>query len=287
MSRRIIPQGVTGGLFSLAAFGSYATHDALVKFLGGAYPVFQIIFFGSLFGFPWLFLLMYRQGSFSLRPRHPWWVASRTIASLITGVTVFYAFTRLPLAEVYAIIFATPLVITAMSIPILGEAVGWRRWSAIAAGLIGVLIVLRPGVSPLTLAHLAALAAVFSGGFVSITLRKISHDERNTVLMFYPLLINFSAMALILPMVWVPMTPGHLAINAGMAGLGFLAMVCLYAAYRRAPVSVVAPMQYSQILWASLYGAMFFGEIPSLRVAFGAGIIILSGGFVLWRESRG
>jgi drug/metabolite transporter (DMT)-like permease len=208
------------------------------------------------------------------------------MASITTALTIFYAFKTLPLAEVYAIIFATPLVITALSIPILGERVGWRRWMAILVGLVGVVIVLQPGVTPISLAHLATVVAVFSGAFVSITIRKIAADERTGTMMFYPTAVNILVMIPLLPGTWITPDATALAMSAAMAAFGYGGMMFLLAAYRRAGAAVVAPMQYSQMLWAVLYGALFFAEIPAPRVAYGAAIIIASGIYILWRESR-
>jgi drug/metabolite transporter (DMT)-like permease len=280
------PNGLLGGLLALAAFATFATHDTFIKALGATYATYQIIFFGALFSVPFLLLTMWRERSFDIRPRHPRWIAARMVASIITALTIFYAFTNLPLAEVYAIIFATPLVITAMSIPILGEQVGWRRWLAILVGLGGVIVVLGPGTTTLSLGHFATLVAVFTGGFISITLRKIGNDERTGTLMFYPTATNILLMLPLLPGVWITPDAPALAMSAGMAVFGYGGMMFLLAAYRRASAAVVAPMQYSQMLWAVLYGALFFNEMPAPRVAIGATIIIASGIYILWRESR-
>ena len=280
------PNGLLGGLLALCAFATFATHDTFIKALGVTYSTYQIIFFSSLFSIPYLIFTMWRARSFSIRPKHPRWIAARAVASITTALTIFYAFKTLPLAEVYAIIFATPLVITALSIPILGEQVGWRRWVAILVGLSGVIVVLQPGATPLSLAHLATLVAVFSGAFVSITLRRIGKDERTGTLMFYPIAINTLLMVPLLPGAWIAPDLTALAMSALMAAFGYGGMLFLLAAYRRAGAAVVAPMQYSQMLWAVLYGALFFSETPAPRVFWGAAIIIASGIYILWRESR-
>ena len=151
---------LSGVLFSLTSFAVFASHDAVIKYLGGSYMPFQILFFSVLLSFPLVTLMLMRDREAStLRPVHPWWVAARTGAGAITGAAAFYAFTVLPLAQVYAFIFAAPLLITVLSIPILGERVGLHRWSAVALGLVGVLIVLRPGATEISLGHIAAMVA--------------------------------------------------------------------------------------------------------------------------------
>ena len=135
-----------GALLSLAAFGIYATHDVVVKFLGSDYSAVQIIFFSGLLSFPLVsVMLLGDKLDGNLMPRHPWWSALRAIAATVTGLMGFYAFSKLPLAQCYAIFFAMPLLITLMAIPMLGEKVGLRRGLAVVVGLLGVLVVLRPG----------------------------------------------------------------------------------------------------------------------------------------------
>lgn len=275
-----------GALFSLAAFGIFATHDVVVKYLGGSYAAFQIIFFSVLFAFPLVMLMLMRdQTRGTLIPAHPWWTAARTVAAVITGSSAFYAFSVLPLAQVYAILFAAPLIITLLAIPILGERVGIHRGLAVIVGLVGVLVVLRPGATELTLGHAAALLAAFGGAMASIIVRKIGKDERNQVLLLYPMMANFVLMAAILPFVYRPVPLGDLGLMAVISGLGLLGGMLVIAAYKAADAAIVAPMQYSQILWAAVYGVLFFDELPDFWTWVGAGIIIASGLYIVLRES--
>ena len=176
-----------GAALALFAFALFAAHDVVVKFLGGQYSVFQIIFFSVLLSFPLVLLMLMRDATKgTLIPVHPWWSAARTVAIIITGSSAFYAFSAIPLAQVYAILFAAPLLITILSIPILGEKVGPHRWGAIIVGLAGVLVVIRPGATDLELGHFAAVAAAVCGAFASVIVRKIGRDERSAVLLLYP-----------------------------------------------------------------------------------------------------
>ncbi len=276
-----------GVIFALLAFALFSSHDVIVKTLGAHYAPFQIVFFSVLFGFPLATLMLMRDPtSGNLRPVHPWWTALRTGATVVTASTGFYAFSTLPLAQVYAILFAAPLLITVLSIPILGERVGLHRWIAVAVGLAGVLVVLRPGVEPLQPGHIAAIVAAVGAAVASVIVRKIGRDERSVVMLLYPMVANFAAMGMVLPFVYEPLPVEHLGAVAVMSALAFAAMLFLIAAYRRANAAVIAPMQYSQILWATLFGAWFFGETPDRFTALGAGIIILSGVYIVFRESR-
>jgi len=276
-----------GALYALAAFAIYSTHDVVVKFLGGVYSPFQIVFFSTLFGFPIVAVMLMRDPEdANLRPRRPLWTLSRTAASVITTSSAFYAFSVLPMAQTYAIIFAAPLLITVLAIPILGESVGWRRGLAVLAGLVGVLVVLQPGSTALSPGHLAALAAAIFSAIAAVIVRKIGGEERSAVLLLYPMMANFLIMACAMPFVYRPLPALHLGGMATIAALGFCGAMCHIAAYRRGSAVVVAPMQYSQILWAALYGAAFFAETPDRNTAIGATIIIASGLYVVFREER-
>lgn len=276
-----------GALFALLAFGVFSTHDVIVKILGGIYSPFQIVFFSVLLSFPLAMVMLIRDARpGTLVPVHPWWLALRTGAAVVTGVSAFYAFSVLPLAQTYAILFAAPLLITILAIPVLGEKVRLRRWMAVLVGLVGVLVVLRPGQTDLTLGHLAALAAAIGGSLASIVVRKIGSEERPVVMLLYPMLVNFVLMACALPFVYIPMPIEHLGMLAVIAVFAWIASRLVIAAYQSGEAAIIAPMQYSQIIWASLFGYFFFDEVIDQATAIGAGIIIASGMYIVLRESR-
>ncbi len=277
-----------GALFSLAAFALFATHDVFIKLLGESYSPFQIIFFTTLMSFPLTTLMLLRDETRdNLRPHHPWWTALRTLCAVIATVCAFYAFSVLPLAQTYAILFAMPLLITILAIPILGESVGWRRAVAVIVGLAGVVVVLRPTATTLSLGHAAALGAATFSAIAGIIIRKIGREERSVVLILYPLLANFLLMALWMPSSYQPMPLTHLTFVALISILGFAAGLLLIAAYRSAEAAIVAPMQYSQIVWATLFGSVLFGEQTDATTLLGAAIIIASGLYIVFRENAG
>lgn len=277
-----------GAALSLAAFGAYATHDVVVKLLGEDYTAFQIMFFSGLMGFPLVtMMLMGDRRDGTLIPRHPWWSILRSVSAVATGVMGFFAFSQLPLATCYAIFFAMPLLITLMAIPMLGEKVGIRRGIAVIVGLCGVLIVLRPGGGEgFSIGHVAALGAAVTGALTSVIVRKIGNEERSVVLMLYPMVLTSFAMGAVMPVVYEPMPVEHLGLTAVMAFLGMLGALGIIAAYRAAPAVIVAPMQYSQILWAALYGWLFFDEGVDLYTAIGSAVIIASGIYIVLREGK-
>lgn len=276
-----------GALISLAAFGLYSTHDVVVKLLGEHYTSFQIIFFSGLLSFPVVSLLLLSDKTDgNLVPRHPWWSLARSVTGVATGAMGFYAFSVLPMAQCYAMLFAMPLVITILSIPMLGEKVGFHRGVAVAVGLAGVLIVLRPGAEPMSLGHLAGIGAAVMGALSSVIVRKIGKNERSIVLMMYPMLVSVLAMGLLMPFVYRPMPVEHLALNGVVAVLGMCGAFLMILAYRAAPAVIVAPMQYSQILWAAFYGWLLFSEEIDLWTGVGSAVIIASGIYIVLREGR-
>lgn len=276
-----------GALISLAAFGLYATHDVVVKVLGNHYSSFQILFFSGLLSFPVVsILLMSDRTDGNLVPRHPWWSLARSLTGVATGAMGFYAFSVLPMAQCYAMLFAMPLIITLLSIPMLGEKVGLHRGIAVVVGLLGVLIVLRPGAVPLSMGHLAGLGAAVCGALSSVIVRKIGKNERSVVLMMYPMLASVLLMGLLMPFVYRPMPVEHLGLAGVVALLGLCGAFLTILAYRTAPAVIVAPMQYSQILWAALYGWLIFDEKIDEWTGIGSAVIIASGIYIVLREGK-
>lgn len=284
----IVNANIRGACFALIAFAIYSGHDVVVKILGGFYSPVQIIFFSVMFSFPLVMFLLIRDPiDGNLRPRHPWWTLLRTASTVVTALSAFYAFSVLPMAQTYAILFATPLFITLLAIPILGEKIGIRRGLAIVVGLCGVLIVLRPGGAELTLGHAAALLSACCSSLASVIVRRIGKEERSVVLVLYPMMANFILLGAALPFVYRPMPIEHLGLVSVIAIGGFAGLLLVIGAYRAAEAAIVAPMQYSQMLWAALYGYLIFDEGLDGMTVLGAGVIIASGVYIVLREARG
>ena len=279
---------LTAAILGLVAFAFFSTHDVFVKQLGEIYHPVQIVFFATLLSFPIITIeLIFEQKPGHLRPIHPWWVLLRSISVPVSAISAFFAFTLLPLAEVYAFIFASPIIITLLAIPILGERIGMARFIAIAIGLAGVLVVLRPGVSEFGFGQIAALVAAFTGSLNAIIARKIGREERSVVLILYPLLGNLLITAILLPFVYDPIA----LIDLGrLALVGFLlvcAMGIMVLAYSKGDAVAVAPMQYSQMIWATIFGHYVFNEWPDQMTIIGSIIIAVSGLLIVLRESLG
>ncbi len=273
-------------LLGLAAYAIFSTHDVIVKGLGATYSPIQIVFFSALLGFPVItFYLIGDPTPRRLRPVHPWWVALRSVSGTISAICAFYAFAVLPLSEAYSFIFATPLLITLLAVPLLGEKIRLRRGLAILVGLAGVLIVLRPGVSAISAGHIAALGAAFAAALNAVIVRRISNDEHVVVMVLYPMITNLLITAVALPFVYVDVKLHDLALFGLTSFLVLCGMTLVVSAYSRGSAIVVAPMQYSQMIWGILYGALLFGEWPAWQTYLGVAVIVASGIYILKREA--
>ncbi|MGQ0565868.1 MAG: DMT family transporter [Gemmobacter sp.] len=277
-----MPAHLRGALLGLAAFGLYALYDITIKYLGGAYSPVQILFCAGLFALPMVLAqVQATTGPKGLRPVLPGWMALRALVALVNGVLGAFAFALLPLAEAYAVFFTMPLMIALLGVFLLGEPMDLRRGLAVLCGLAGVAVALQPGQAPVTAGHLAALAAAALGALNYVILRRTGRVERPAVLLFWPMAVQLGATGLAMPFLWRPMPPSDLALTLLMAVELVAGGLVIIAAYRAAPVIVVAPMQYSQILWGVAFGALFFDEGLDLPTAIGILIIVASGLVIL------
>jgi S-adenosylmethionine uptake transporter len=278
---------LTGALFAIAAFGLYSGYDISVKFLGGGYSAFQIIFFAGLLALPLVMVFaMADKDQGSLRPVRPGLLAFRVVVVVFNGIIGPYAFANLPLAQCYAIFFTMPIFITLLAVPMLGEKIDLVRGMAVVLGLVGVIIALDPAAAPLQIAHLAAILGAMSGALNYVLLRKTGGTERTIVLMLYPMIAQTLVLALIVPFHYQPMPLADLAVTAFMGATLVAGSILIIAAYRRARAIIIAPMQYSQIFWATLFGILLFDETISLPTLIGTALIILAGVIIVAGQDK-
>lgn len=279
---------LAGIAFALLGFALFSTHDAIIKSFGGSIAVVQIMFFSTLFSFPWVSTMVLSDGAeANFRPRHPFMLVARTLTGLGSGGCAFFAFMHLPFAEVYGLLFTTPLLITLLSVPFLGERLGIARISAVLVGFSGVLVMLPLGASGFSLGHIAALCAALFSSINAILTRKIGPDEREVVMIMMPMGISLIILAVLLQYNYGPINRIHLNQLMAIGTLGFFAQFCIISAYKRSDAAVIAPMQYSQLIWAIIYGSLFFNESVSTKQILGATIIVASGLIILYRERKG
>jgi drug/metabolite transporter (DMT)-like permease len=269
------------------AVGLYSIMDAMIKWLGPSYPTMELVFFRSLFAFIPITYVLWRSGSLAgLRTRNPLGHAARSLAGLISISLFFYAYTRMPLANVVAISFAAPLLVTALSVPLLGERVGWRRWSAVLAGFLGVVVMVKPDAGLFDRIAVIALVATVFYALVIVSIRKLSRTETPTAIVFYYALTSTLITGAVLPFVWVmPDAEGWvLLILVGV--IGGIAQFAMTHAYRLGDVSVIAPFDYMHIIWAALLGFFIWGEVPGNSIWLGTAIVMASGVYILFREAH-
>jgi S-adenosylmethionine uptake transporter len=278
---------LNGALLGLLGMGLFAVSDITIRFLGEGYDPFQIIFFAGLMSVPLIAgFAMADPTPGPLRPVLPRLMALRCAVVVVNGVLGTYAFANLPLAQAYAIFFTMPIFIALLSALFLRERIDLPRGAAVVAGLLGVVVALDPGAATLEWAHAAALAGAITGAGNYVIIRKSGGQERTVVMILYPLMLQLATAALVLPFVYIPMPLRDLALTALMATAAFAGYFAIIAAYRRAPGLVVAPMQYSQIIWAAIFGAILFGEAMSWQTLVGTAVIILSGIVIVARQDR-
>jgi drug/metabolite transporter (DMT)-like permease len=285
---RFVNQGV---LIALLAYASFSWHDAAVKSLSGQLSVFAIGFFSSIFaGLAILVLARPRDGRWRdfWRMRRPWAVQARALTGVSAGLLGIYALTTIPLAEAYALIFLAPLIVTILSGLALGEEIGPWRWLAVIVGFAGVLLVVRPGFRAIHPGHVSAFGVALSVALSVILMRSLAGGEKRTsilgTLILYAVTVQGTAVLVTGPALPNPSQLAWIAVAGTFGGLG---QIGLLAATRRAPASAVAPMHYSQIAWAILLGALFFGEYPDLLAAAGLAVIAAAGLLTVLRERSG
>lgn len=275
---------VKGLLLGLLGFGLFSVADSTIKFLGDRYQAVQIVAFASLFTLPLIALLWLRNRG-RLRPVHPWLMAIRTLALVANALLVTYAFTTLPLAQAYAIFFTVPLIVTVVAWPLLGDRVDLMGGIAVLVGLAGVIVALNPGRVEFGLGHLAAIGGTLMAAVHYLIVRKTGGVESAVAMLLYPVAAQCLVAVLLLPGRYVSMPLQDIATLATISVTGMAGTLVMFAAYRAAPPVVVAPMQYSQIAWAALFGALFFAEPMSAMTAIGMGIIAGAGMLLVARRN--
>ncbi len=271
----------------LGAVAAFAGMDASMKLLAAQYAPLQVGALRGLASLPWVLLwAIVSAGWRSLRPVRIGLHLLRAALGVAMMAGFVYGLARLPLSTAYAITFVAPLLVTALAVPILGERVGPRRWSAIVLGLLGVAVILRPGGSLFSLAGLAVLAAALCYAVGAITVRILTRtDSTQAAVVWMIALLGLGAALLAWPQ-WQPIRRADLGIIALVGGFGAFGQVLLTEAFRLGEASRVAPLEYTALLWSLGLDLALWGVLPDALTWAGAGIIVLSGLYLLRREHR-
>ena len=287
MTAALRRQPLLGLAYMAAAVFLFAAMDAAAKGLAGAYPLVEIVVFSrAISPFFALVIAWHKGGLHTLRTRHFGWHLARTAANGATLATFFGALFFLPLADTVAITFVSPLIMCAMAVPMLGERIGWRRWVAIVIGFLGVLVITQPGGTGFGWGALLALGAAFGDALgINIT-RRMSATESSHSMLFWSSVLIIAGFGAALPFQWVTPQGIDWLIVAVLAGAGSLAQFSLAQAFRYGEVSQLAPLEYGALVWATLFGFVFWRELPSAVVLAGVAIIVASSAYVAHREAK-
>jgi drug/metabolite transporter (DMT)-like permease len=276
----------------------FAAMSALVRQLGDVAPIGQMVFFRSAFAILPVVLVYAIRGELAtaVRTSRPLGQLGRGLLSVGGMFTNFSALTRLPLADATAISFASPLITVALAAIILKERVRIYRWSAVLIGFGGVIVMLIPhldigryaaiGGAAAAAGSMFAVISAFCNAGTVIQTRRLTQSETTSSIVFYFSLVCAIAGALTLPFAWHSPTARELAALIALGILGGFAHILLTESYRYATASLVAPFDYTSMLWALLLGYWLFGELPDTLVYVGASIVAAAGLFVIWRERQ-
>ncbi|MFL2688525.1 MAG: DMT family transporter [Alphaproteobacteria bacterium] len=263
------------------------TNDAVTKYLTEGFPVWQVLTLRHIAAvFVILLYAKYVTGWDALKVGH--WPSQilRGFTFIGTTVLVTISLSLLPLATFTAIVFSGPFFVAALSVPLLGETVGWRRWAAIGIGFIGVLIIVRPGSHSFEVALLIpVITAVFSA-LRDIVTRKISVTEKSLGILFWSTLIVIAASLLAVPWGWNPVDLVHAGWFILCGVLNASAHFLIIEALRYGAAATVSPFRYSALLWSIIFGFLIWGHLPSIWIYAGGVFIITSGVYMIQRESK-
>jgi len=265
---------------------AFSCMDVLLKLFSQHYAPMQISAMRGVASLPFMLLAIAVTGR--LRSIKPVRFRLHLLRGVLSVVMIFgfvYGVKVLSLANAYAIYLSAPLLIAALSVPMLGERIGWRRWAAICVGLVGVIVILRPSSSNiLSLGAVAVFISAFMYAMSAVVVRVLARTDTAASTIFWQLaLLSLFAGVLSISQ-WQPIRSEHFAWLAGVGLFGAIGQWLITTAFRTAPPSVVAPFEYSCLLWGISFDYLLWDALPSSRVYLGGGIVIASGLYLLWRE---
>ncbi len=281
-------ENLAGIVLMLAAMAALSCMDATMKQMAGHYPPIQVAALRGLVALPFVLAwVWWRERSFVTLVRVQWrWHLLRGVLAVIMLSSFIFAISQMPLSEAYTLFFIAPLLITALSVPLLKETVEWQRWLAIAVGFGGVLVALRPGFSAVGWSAIAALVGATCYALNVLSVRWLGRTDSTASMAFW-----FTAfLAIGAGLIALPNWRQVLLADAGwlvaMGVTGAMGQLLITEAFKRAPASIIAPFEYSSLFWGLLLDLAIWGELPGPAVYLGATIIVGSGLYLIRRERR-
>ena len=280
------PSNFRGIVFMLCAVVAFSMMDVCLKLLSPHYPAVQVAALRGLTSLPLVLLWIALSGGFRQVLTRRWRLhLLRGVLGVLMLSSFAFALREMPLAEAYSLFFVAPLLVTALAVPLLGERVGWRRWLAILIGLAGVLVVLRPDAARmLNLGSVAVLVAAVSYALSAITVRLLGRTESTQSMVFWAISL-LSLFALVVAWNdWIEIRVEHWPILLGLSISGALGQYAITEAFKRSDASVVAPFDYTALIWGVSFDWLIWHTAPDRMMLLGAGIIVASGLYLIRRE---
>lgn len=297
---------LSGVLYCVFGLFTFALQDTIVKDLSDTFPVLELLALRTyvvLVGLAMLIIVMRIPQGFGAK--RPGILMLRGVIALVAFTCYYLALSKMALADGAAIYMTGPLFVTALSVPLLGERVGWHRWAAVAVGFAAAVYMVNPGSDVFQIVALLPLVAAVAYAFIPIINRKIGLSEHALTIALYAM-IAYAGLATVagvlihlfdaqpmsdnifanLTQHWLIPDPWEFTLISLSGILFIIGLLALTQAYRTLPVSIVAPFEYSYIVWATLLGYLVFSEVPSTRTWFGGAVIIACGCYVTWREKQ-
>lgn len=258
--------------------------DVVSKYLAASVPALQITWLRYAAFAAIMLALALPGGLAQLRPRRPRLQLLRAGAVTISSIIFVSSLKYLPIADATATGFVAPLFVTALSIPLLGEKVGWRRWTATVVGLVGVVIVVRPGGAEFQTASILPVISAASWAYALIVTRMMSATENPVTTLAWSAVVGFLLLSMLQPFGWQPLTAETIWLGIFIGVISTIGHWFVILAFRHADASLLAPFSYVQLLWASLFGFFLFAVLPDLFTLLGSVIIAGSGLYTAHRE---
>jgi len=272
----------------IMAVAVFAAMDGLLKALTVHYPPMQVSALRGGASLPFIVVPLLLTGRLrELKPVRWQMHLFRGLLTVVVMAGFLYAVRVLSLADAYVIFLTAPLIVTALAVPFLGEHVDWRRWVAIGTGLAGAILMLRPSSASLaTWGSLAALVSAIAYALNALTVRVLTRTETTASVVFWAIAVLTVVSACIAAANWVSLRSEDLWRIAGVGLLGAIAQALLIEAFRAAPASVIAPFEYTALIWGIAIDWVVWQVLPGARLYVGGGIIIASGLYLIWRERQ-
>jgi len=279
---------IAGIAFMCTGVFCLVVNDVFAKWLGAHYPVVEIAFFRMLFALPLIVAIgLAAGGRRALTTRRPLAHLGRGLLATCATLSFFLGLTLLPLAEVSAIAFTAPIFVCLLAVPLLGERPRPMQWVATCAGFGGILLIARPGAAAFSWAALAPLTTALAYGSLMLTARMLGRRETIWATMTYATAVPLAITGLLLPWFWEAPAAAHLPYFMGAGLFGGLAMTLITQGFRIGIASVVAPFDYTGLVWATLFGWLFWGELPAPASIAGGVVIALCGGYLAYTQTGG